>query len=91
MVDTIREKAGVSSVRVECLVKCPVCGGDGKETCDNPDHGFIGAIGGEIRRLGCPVCGHDENFKVPGGGDCFECNGVGKVSAGQAAEYLESI
>ena len=29
------------------------------EKCDNPDHGFIEAMGGELRRLGCPCCGHN--------------------------------
>lgn len=57
-----------------------MCGGDGKETCSNPDHGFIHGIGGEISRLGCPCCGHDENFKVFNGGDCQVCNGSGSVS-----------
>lgn len=57
---------------------CETCGGDGKETCTNPDHGMITAIGGETQRLGCPVCGHDENHKVKGGGKCEDCNGTGK-------------
>lgn len=25
---------------------CPDCGGDGKETCHNPDHGFIDSLPG---------------------------------------------
>lgn len=61
-------------------VKCPACGGDGKETCHNPDHGFIEAMPGETGRLGCPVCGHDPNHKVKNGGDCEGCNGAGKVT-----------
>jgi hypothetical protein len=65
---------------------CPDCGGDGKETCNNPDHGFIGGIGGEISRLGCPVCGHDENYKVPNGGDCETCNGTGAIRAMQRGD-----
>lgn len=56
---------------------CEDCGGDGKDTCNNPDHGFIEAMPGEIGRLGCPVCGHDEDYKVPNGGDCEICNGTG--------------
>jgi len=64
-------------------VICPECNGDGKETCANPDHGFIGAIGGELQRLGCPVCGHDENFKIYNKdgtqNKCEVCNGTGKV------------
>ena len=58
---------------------CYMCGGDGKETCNNPDHGFMSAVSGETYRLGCPVCGHDENHKVPNGGVCEVCNGVGKL------------
>lgn len=69
------------------LFTCPCCFGDGKETCDNPDHGFITACGGEIGRLGCPVCGHDEKHKVPGGGSCEICNGKGKVTYPVALEY----
>jgi len=65
----------------EELEDCETCGGDGKETCNNPDHGFIEALGGEIGRLGCPVCGHDENYKVPNGGKCEDCNGTGKIHA----------
>lgn len=32
---------------------------EGWGKCSNPDHSFITAVGGEIGRLGCPVCGHD--------------------------------
>ena len=71
----------------ETLVDCPVCGGDGKETCSNPDHGFIGAMGGhEVSRLGCPVCGHDLDYKVPNGGICEFCNGTGEVNEKKAEE-----
>ena len=34
------------------------------EICNNPDHGFIDAIGGETARLGCPVCGNNEDCVV---------------------------
>lgn len=51
----------VVSVRVERLTS--ISGNDaeaeGIERCDNPDHGFINAVGGEIGRLGCPGCGGD--------------------------------
>lgn len=57
--------------------QCPDCNGHGVEICDNPDHGFIDAIGGEIQRLGCPCCGHDPDHKVIGGGKCDRCNGTG--------------
>lgn len=59
------------------LEECETCGGDGRETCSNPDHGFIDAVGGEIGRLGCPVCGHDDNHKVKDGGNCEDCDGTG--------------
>lgn len=64
------------------LIECPVCSGDGKETCSNPDHGFIENVlwFHEVGRLGCPVCGHDPKHKVKNGGDCEACNGVGKVT-----------
>jgi hypothetical protein len=63
------------------LIKCPICKGDGLERCDNPDHGFIGVHSFlDVGRIGCPVCGHDPNHIVPGGGVCDACNGVGKVT-----------
>jgi hypothetical protein len=54
---------------------CPDCGGDGFERCNNPDHGFIIAMGGETSRLGCPGCGHDPDHKT--GEKCPTCNGIG--------------
>jgi hypothetical protein len=69
-------------------VVCPACGGDGKETCDNPDHGFIEAMPGETGRLGCPVCGHDPNHKVnKGRNTCPLCGGLGHVIYEVADEY----
>jgi hypothetical protein len=61
---------------------CPDCGGDGKETCNNPDHGGYEAelFGPDNGRIGCPVCGHDPKHKVPNGGDCESCGGTGKTS-----------
>jgi hypothetical protein len=74
-----------------CPIKeviCPACGGDGKETCHNPDHGFIKAIPGEISRLGCPGCGHDPNHKVNNGRNtCPLCGGLGHVIYEVADEY----
>lgn len=62
------------------LVECPDCGGDGKETCNNPDHGFISALGfHDIGRIGCPGCGHDPDHKVINGGKCETCKGTGKI------------
>jgi hypothetical protein len=66
---------------VKPLVRCPDCGGDGRETCNNPDHGLIDAMGHfEMGRLGCPCCGHDPKHKVINGGKCETCNGTGVVT-----------
>jgi hypothetical protein len=72
-------KAGIETPpeQPEEREKCSVCGGDGKETCSNPDHNFIDEVGGELSRLGCPVCGHHPQYKVPGGGECDHCKGTG--------------
>lgn len=68
------------------LFTCPDCFGDGKDTCHNPDHGFIDALSfHDIGRLGCPVCGHHPKHKVRSGGDCETCAGVGSVTF-EAAE-----
>lgn len=68
----------------EQLYICPCCNGDGKETCTNPDHGFISAMGfHDIGRLGCPVCGHDPKHKVKNGGPCISCDGAGRVTIDQ--------
>ena len=56
---------------------CSKCHGTGNEICDNPDHGFIDAIGGELGRLGCPACGHDELHRIPNT-VCDACNGTGR-------------
>lgn len=58
--------------------KCTECGGDGVAVCNNPDHHFISAGGGELSRLGCPGCGHDPNFKIHGEA-CENCKGTGKI------------
>lgn len=71
------------------LYICPCCNGDGKETCTNPDHGFIEAMPGEISRLGCPVCGHDPNHKVKNGGPCITCDGDRTVTLSQYNEFCE--
>lgn len=65
---------------------CPTCGGDGIERCDNPDHGFIDAVGGEIGRLGCPCCGHDQYRRI-NGSKCPDCHGTGKLK-GQDNEKI---
>ena len=56
---------------------CPLCEGDGYGRCNNPDHGFIRAVGGEIGRLGCPCCGHDEHHRMFGE-SCELCGGTGE-------------
>lgn len=67
---------------------CPSCGGDGKETCNNPDHGFIQMHSfHDIGRIGCPCCGNDERHKIYQWkgisriqNDCEHCGGKGKVN-----------
>ncbi len=61
--------------------KCQDCKGTGFEICDNPDHGFISAMGGEIGRLGCPGCGHDEEHRILSS-VCSICDGTGKSGTG---------
>lgn len=74
----------------ECFeeVTCPDCGGDGIAVCRNPDHGFITAMGGDIGRLGCPVCGHSEDGKLPGEA-CDTCDGAGKTTRAKARAFLD--
>jgi hypothetical protein len=75
----------------ESKIICPGCMGDGQETCHNPDHGFIGAMPGEINRLGCPCCGHDEQHKVKNGEQCELCGGDGLVVKGIAVEFCADM
>lgn len=65
----------INSIAPELPI-CPDCGGDGIETCTNPDHGFIDGVGGETYRLGCPLCGHSDKHKIKGS-QCPSCNGTG--------------
>ena len=68
---------------------CPECGGDGKETCTNPDHGLISSLSfHDIGRIGCPCCGHDEDHKVANGGECEVCEGKGKVIMKEAEDCV---
>lgn len=82
---------------MSALVKCPCCMGDGKETCHNPDHGFIDVMGwNDIGRLGCPVCGHHPKHKVGshranGGDPCEECDGKGEVSEEKARAFCNGM
>lgn len=60
-------------------VLCKDCGGLNAEICNNPDHGLYEAMisvktgtGSDMGRLGCPVCGHDPEHKVPNS-KCWNC------------------
>lgn len=73
-------------------VWCPVCGGDGMETCNNPDHGFLEGIVSQTGthsagESACPVCGHSTDHKT--GKKCPECNGTGIMEFNQAMEISE--
>jgi len=71
--------------------ECETCEGDGVSRCTNPDHGFIEGFGGEVGRLGCPVCGHDPDHKVKGE-SCDDCNGNGTITRSLTeAEWKEFI
>lgn len=78
-------------------VVCFVCNGDGKETCNNPDHGFITALSfHDIGRIGCPCCGHDENHKVVywkdgkyNQNDCDACSGTGELTLDEANKLAD--
>ena len=60
-------------------MKCELCNGTGFELCDNPDHGFLDAlISHDIGRIGCPLCGHDEQHRIKSS-KCLECKGTGQV------------
>ncbi|ENF6041375.1 hypothetical protein ABRV10_003410 [Citrobacter amalonaticus] len=73
-------------------VTCPDCCGDGKETCHNPDHGFIEAMYfHDMGRIGCPCCGHDDKRKVPNGGKCETCNGSGSVDEVDAKNFCDDL
>jgi len=72
---------------------CPDCGGDGIETCTNPDHGLICALSShDIGRIGCPLCGHRDDHKIIGS-ECPACNGSGKIKSqlkqGYPKEFVE--
>lgn len=68
------------------LVTCPECGGDGVETCNNPDHGFFSWMPGETGRLGCPGCirGNPKHYGHP----CIQCDGLGLLPITEAADYI---
>lgn len=77
---------------MEKYFKCPDCGGDGIETCHNPDHGFIGfgsLLGAVLsaNESACPCCGHNEEHKMKG--VCYTCKGIGKVSEKTFLKYID--
>lgn len=84
-----------SKTPLSLFVICPECGGDGMETCTNPDHGFLSAMGSvqssDVGRLGCPACGHDPKRKVRNGGPCFQCHGSGIMSRESAEVYCKDM
>lgn len=67
---------------------CPACCGDGKETCNNPDHGLLNALSFKsANESRCPCCGHDPNYKIRFWKDdkwqqrnCEYCEGTGTMS-----------
>ena len=71
---------------MEKKYKCPACGGDGIETCYNPDHGFLRGMNmaGQMsaNESACPCCGHNQDHKT--GNKCYECKGTGVVTEAEA-------
>ncbi|ECO5948693.1 hypothetical protein G4F23_002958 [Salmonella enterica] len=85
-------KAVFNVLEMIMKVTCPDCCGDGKETCHNPDHGFIEAMSfHDLGRIGCPCCGHDAKRKVPNGGKCETCNGSGSVDEKCAKQFCDDF
>jgi len=80
--------------------RCPDCGGDGKETCNNPDHGFLIMIGSVVgaNESACPCCGHSEDHKIRKWSngkyiqsDCYSCSGSGIVDESKCISILEDF
>lgn len=70
--------------------KCPDCGGDGVETCHNPDHGFLRGVIGAVysaNESACPCCGHHPDFKMKG--ICETCKGTGRVDKDVWDKYAD--
>lgn len=82
----------------EPIYICPECQGDGKETCTNPDHGFLQGVM-SIRganESACPCCGHDENYKVyyyeageKKQRNCDQCKGTGGMTILEFDNYCD--
>jgi len=86
------ELAATAEADAGKLMRCACCGGDGKETCHNPDHGFINSLSfHDVGRLGCPTCGPFGNPKVPKGGPCEECNGSGFVETSAWHQFVAKM
>ena len=66
--------------KLVAVEECETCEGDGISRCTNPDHRMIdsGILGIEQNRLGCPVCGHEPEYKIKGE-SCNDCNGTGST------------
>ncbi len=84
----------------EIMVVCPDCGGDGKETCNNPDHGFLSAVIRTVKGVNesaCPCCGHDEDHKIYFYKDgkrqqrkCETCKGFGNIKMSEFESFCDS-
>ena len=90
-VGDLRRQLAEATELIEALIteygaECPVCHGGGVARCDNPDHEFIALTGGEIGRLGCPVCGHDSEHRVKGE-KCEMCDGTGSIIPPKEADH----
>lgn len=87
----------VNNNNMKYYALCPDCGGDGKEICHNPDHGFLAGVMSFMgaNESACPCCGHDENHKmkkfVNGRyvyNTCDTCDGVGKVDKNDYYDFI---
>lgn len=84
---------------MEKKVKCFCCGGDGKETCSNPDHDFLSMMDGvflNANESACPCCGHDPEHKIKKWvngkfiyNKCWECDGTGELSEDRANKLAD--
>lgn len=87
---------------IEKTYRCLSCGGDGKETCNNPDHGLLSMMNGagalNANESACPCCGHSDDHKIRKWDQqtgkyfnppCWECSGTGVMTERQANEYAD--
>lgn len=84
----------------EIKYDCPDCGGDGNETCHNPDHGFLEGVMSlkGANESACPCCGHNEDYKITKYNKetekreyctCYTCNGSGSVTESIGNKYID--